>query len=156
MILEVKIWYVWYVLEIFLCFVSTAVIFNYLYLTSRICSKITRKQSGHLKIKVMNLNFERNRKFKKYILKTAGEVTTVRVNMLIRSMGPISETDMVGMIIFMFIYLYHHYYPVRDFMNICYFSFIRWTATSASTGETIASASRVSNKRQTMWSSIRW
>ena len=65
MILEVKIWYVWYVLEIFLCFVSTAVIFNYLYLTSRICSKITRKQSGHLKIKVMNLNFERNLKLKK-------------------------------------------------------------------------------------------
>ena len=87
----------------FLCFVSTAVIFNYLYLTSRICSKITRKQSGHLKIKVMNLNFERNRKFKKYILKTAGEVTTVRVNMLIRSMGPISETDMVGMIMFIVI-----------------------------------------------------
>ena len=25
-----------------------------------------------------------------------GEVTTVRVNMLIRSMGPISETDMVS------------------------------------------------------------
>ena len=44
---------------------STTVIFNYLYLTSRICSKITRKQSGHLKIKVMNLNFERNLKSKK-------------------------------------------------------------------------------------------
>ena len=52
----------------------------------------------------MNLNFEEKKlKFNKFILKNAGEVTTVRVNMLIRSMGPISETDMVGMIMFIVI-----------------------------------------------------
>ena len=62
----------------------------------------------------------------------SGEATKVKINVLIRSMGPISEEDMV-------IQFFREDYLLNDFLkpfNLITNRITRWTVTSGNTGVT--------------------